>query len=348
MSLDLSPTALLGASLIDVIKKACDKIGASLIVEPDWRCVGQITYPSGIKRYFRLSTLDINTMAASEIARDKDYARFFLQSMGYPVAIGRSFLSKKWGETIGCENRGVDEAWQYALSIGLPVFLKPNSLSRGIGVSKVFTRQEFYQSARVIFKKDKVMLVEEALRGNDYRIVVLDGNVISAYQRFCFKITGDGVSTIFDLIENLEAKFRKSGRNEALNKYDYRIKRTLKRSRLSYESILEKGRVLVMLDNANLSSGGTSVDVTDEISAGFATMAKDIAQDMGLRLVGVDLMIDGEISGDPQEGHYWVIEVNSAPGLDHYASIGEKQQRIVDNLYYEVIAAMERPQERFT
>ena len=66
---------------------------------------------------------------------------------------------------------------------------------------------------------------------------------------------------------------------------------------------------------------------------------------MGLRLVGVDLIVDGNISTIPEAGRYWVIEVNSAPGLDHYAQMGELQKQIVDELYLQVLIAMERSQE---
>jgi D-alanine-D-alanine ligase-like ATP-grasp enzyme len=61
---------------------------------------------------------------------------------------------------------------------------------------------------------------------------------------------------------------------------------------------------------------------------------------MGLRLCGVDLMIEGDISQRP--GTYWVLEINSAPGLDHYAKIGKAQEQIVEDLYLEVLKHMER------
>jgi D-alanine-D-alanine ligase-like ATP-grasp enzyme len=62
---------------------------------------------------------------------------------------------------------------------------------------------------------------------------------------------------------------------------------------------------------------------------------------MGLRFCGVDLMIAGDISQAPRKGGYWIIEINSAPGLDHYATIGKAQQRIVEDLYLEVLKAMD-------
>ena len=94
-----------------------------------------------------------------------------------------------------------------------------------------------------------------------------------------------------------------------------------------------------MLPNANLSTGGTSVDVTDFIHPFYNKLAICLTKDMGLRLCGVDLMIvDGDITKPSKQ--WYIIEINSAPGLDHYASIGKKQTKIVEDLYTKVFIAM--------
>lgn len=337
---------LVSGPIVEVLRQAAESIGATLLIEPEWQCVGQITYLSGVRRYFRLSTLDLNTMGASEIARDKGYSRFFLRHMNYPVPTGNTFLSPEWSKKLGAPDRGgILNAWSYAKSIGLPVFVKPNSLSRGIGVAKAHNWTEFHRAASEAMKCDKVIIVERAVVGQDYRLVVLDGEVISAYERVALTIVGDGISTITDLLTKRQEDFTRHGRETVIDCNDYRLEANLRRNSLTLDSIPKAGNIIELLDIANLSAGGTSLDVTNRLHPTFRELARSIARDMGLRLVGVDLIVHGDIDAEPTEGHYWIIEINSAPGLDHYASMGDIQKRLVDDLYLRVIKAMERPHE---
>ncbi len=107
---------------------------------------------------------------------------------------------------------------------------------------------------------------------------------------------------------------------------------------MTTETIPRQGELVQLLDNANLSTGGTSVDVTEKVHPFFQKKAIALTKDMGLRLCGVDLIIEGDIT--KAESKWYVIEINSAPGLDHYASLGNKQQKIVEALYTKVFVAM--------
>ena len=99
--------------LVQVFSKMAPKIGATVLVEPEWGIVGQIAYPNGRKRYFRYSSLDLNPLGASEIAKDKDYANFFMAHMGYPIVEGRTFFSPDWAKAIG-SRRNIDAASVHA------------------------------------------------------------------------------------------------------------------------------------------------------------------------------------------------------------------------------------------
>jgi D-alanine-D-alanine ligase-like ATP-grasp enzyme len=222
------------------------------------------------------------------------------------------------------------------------VFVKPNSKSRGIGVAKVFTRAEFYQAMRQAFSHDDVAIVETAvIDASDYRIVVLDNHVISAYERIPLSVTGDGRSSIRRLLVNKQKEFERLGRDSRLNLRDARLITKLVRLKLDLKSRLEKGRQIFLLDNANLSSGGESRDVTSIVHPDFRRLAIRVTKGMGLRLCGVDLLVKDGSLADPAKKFY-VLEINSAPGLDHYAKSGEEQRRIVERLYLAVIKAMER------
>ncbi len=196
--------------LAEVIKTVAPKIGARVVFEPKWGIVGCIVYKSGRRRYFRNSTLDINRMGASEISRDKGYSKYFINLLGYPVVEGSVFYSKQWCRAIGSK-KDINHAYKYARKLGFPVFIKPNSKSRGLGVAKVFTRSEFYQAMRQAFLRDQVALVERAINeASDYRIVVLDRRVISAYQRIPLSVIGDGRSTIEFSLDQKAAGIRKN------------------------------------------------------------------------------------------------------------------------------------------
>ncbi len=328
-------TPLLGK----VLQKMAPKIGATVVLEPKWNIVGQIIYKNGRKRYFRYSSLDLNPLGSSEIAKDKDYANFFMKSMGYPTVPGKTFFSNHWAKAIGSPKRNINAAYKYAKKMGFPVFVKPNSGSQGVGVSLVCNRREFYMAMRYIFERDRVGLVQKPLSGKDYRIVVLDKKVISVYQRIPLSVTGDGKSTIRQLLQKKQMGFVASSRDTNIKMKDPRIERKLKHQGLRLSSVVKKGERIYLLDNANLSTGGDSVDVTKNVHHGFKKIAVTLTKDMGLRLCGVDLMVSGDISESPQT--YWVLEINSAPGLDHYVKGGKAQEKIVENLYLEVLKSME-------
>ncbi len=321
-----------------LLAKLAPKIGASVLIEPEWGIAGQITFKNGRHRYFRYNTLDINTMGASETAKDKDYANFFLKKLKYPIVPGKAFFSSEWCVTIN-SRLDIDAAYRYASTLGFPVVVKPNSGSQGSQVSIVSTKRDFYQSIRSVFKKDRVALVQKVVSGRDYRIVVLDGKIISAYERIPLNVVGDGRTTIQGLLKKKQKMFKESGRDTRIKQDDPYIVRTLKRNGLTLSSKPQKGERVFLRDNANLSTGGDSVDVTHDIHPEFASIAAAITRDMGLRLCGVDLMIDGTIADVPKT--YWVLEINSAPGLDHYVTSGEAQAKIVEDLYMEVLKSME-------
>ena len=324
-----------------MLQKIAPRIGAKIMLEPEWQIVGQITFKSGRRSYFRYNTMDLNPVGASEIAKDKDYANFFMKRMGYSTVPGsKTFFSDSWGRAIGSLYRNIDAAYRYARRLGLPVIVKPNSGSQGVGVALVHNKREFYRAMRTVFEIDRVALVQRPVHGKDYRIVVLDKEVISAYERIPLSVVGDGKSTIGNLLKKKQRKFVASSRDTRIKTNDPRMIEKLKHQGLNFRSILAKGERVFLLDNANLSAGGDSVDVTKDMHPEFGKIAVNLTRDIGLRLCGVDLMIDGDISQKPAT--YWVLEVNSAPGLDHYAKTGKAQEKIVEDLYLEVLKSIER------
>jgi D-alanine-D-alanine ligase-like ATP-grasp enzyme len=321
-----------------IFSKIAPHIGAKVLLEPQWGIAGQITFRSGRKRYFRYSSIDLNTLGASEIAKDKDYANFFMKGMGYKTVPGKVFFSDTWAKAIESTDN-IDGAYAYAQTIGLPVIVKPNSGSQGKGVALVHTKREFYRAMRRIFAIDRVALVQQPVSGKDYRVVVLDDRIISAYERVPLNVVGDGRSTIRQLLAKKQRAFAASSRDTVIKPDDLRMGAKLKRAGLTMDTVPHKAQRVFLLDNANLSTGGDSIDVTAMVHPDFKKIAVQLTRDMGLKLCGVDLMIQGDISLPPKE--WWVLEINSAPGLDHYASSGKAQQKIVEDMYLKVLKSME-------
>lgn len=324
-----------------LLQKLAPKIGASVFLEPEWQIAGQITFKGGRHSYFRYNTLDLNPVGAADIAKDKDYANIFMKRLGYPITPNsRGFLAPSWAKTIGATTGGIKEACAYAQKIGFPVVAKPNSGSQGVGVFLAHNLSELRRALKEIFQLDRVALIQSFISGRDYRVVVLDDQVISAYERVPLSVLGDGRSTILQLIKKKQQLFIKEKRDTRIKTKDIRISLKLAHQGKNFQSIPALDERIYLLDNANLSSGGEAIDFSHKIHPGFKKLAIQLTRDMNLRLAGVDLIIAGEIAQAPRK--YWILEINAAPGLDHYATLGKPQEKLVAELYLKVLKSLEK------
>jgi len=329
--------------LTNLITKLAPKVGAKVLIEPEWKIAGQVIYKNGIVRSLRMYSLDLNHIASADIARDKDFAKFFMKEKGYPVALGTTIFENSWAKIVN-SNRTIPFALKYAKKLGFPVIVKPNSKSQGAGVSLVENQKELKSALIENLKVDKVAIVEQYLPGKDYRVVVLDNGIISAYERIPLSVIGDGKSSIMSLLKQKQKYFIKSERDTKINFSDKRIQIKLKKEGLTQKSILPKNKKIYLLNNANLSSGGDSIDVTSVIHQSFQKIAINLTKDMGLRIAGVDIMVQhGDITEDIKKCKYYIIEINAAPGLDHYVTTGPSQKKIVEAMYLKILKALGRP-----
>jgi D-alanine-D-alanine ligase-like ATP-grasp enzyme len=323
--------------LTELVKKIAPRVGARVIIEPEWGVTAQLIYKNGVVRSVRLYSIDINRKASSFIARDKYFSKFFIKKHGYSVAEGKVVFRKDWAEEFGNREDAFRLAKKYAKKIGYPLIIKPNSRSMGAGVFLISNERELSQKLNFLFKDSRVVLVERYQPGKDYRVVVFDNKVFSAYERIPLSVVGDGKSTISKLLQNKKKSLLKMNRDVKIDLADDRIKNRLSRQGLKLSNILAKGRGVCLLDNANLSTGGDVVDVTDIIHSGFKKIAIKLTHDMGLRIAGVDLMVtSGDISKAPTKKNHYIIEINSSPGIDHFVTTGEKQKKIIEDMYLKI------------
>lgn len=323
--------------ITSILQKVAEQIGAVVLLDPECNFVGLITFKNGNKTFFRSSRFSINSSGSVAIAKDKGVSNFFLNKFGYKVTEGKTFFSEELCEETD-NYRNIDAGFYYAKDLGFPVIVKPINLSKGIFVTKVHNKQEYYQVAKKILQKTSGFIVERFYSGNDYRIVVLDDEVVSAYQRIPLFIIGDGQATILELMQQKQESFIKNGRKEIIDFEDYRIKKNLRRRKLNLNTVIPKNNIVYLLDNANLSTGGEAVDFTENIHPDFQKLAVSITKDMELRLAGVDILTSDITS--PMED-YTILEINGAPSLTHYASFGEVQTKRVENLYLKILKALE-------
>ena len=326
--------------LVEKLKVAAQQIGAVLELEPEYQYVGMITFQNGKKSLFRASSFNINGVGSVYVAKDKRYASYFLQKLGYSIPKEQSFFSEKLNSNLEIK-RDIHDGFAYAAGLGFPVIIKPNDRSQGKMVTKIYSEAEYYKAAELILQSNNVFLVQEFCKGRDYRVVVLGEQVFAAYERIALKIVGDGVHSIRELAEEKQAQINNMGRKATINLDDFRTLQKLERLNLTLESVLPLHKELSLLDNANLSAGGDSVDFTEEIHPDFAKLAINVTRDMGLNLCGLDIMT-ADITRPMSEQDYKIIEINGSPGLDNFAAIGEKQARIAQNFYIKLLTMMEK------
>ncbi len=321
-----------------MIAKIGPSIGIRVELEPEYQFAGELVFPNGRRHLFRNTNFNINPAGSTEIAKDKNYTTYFLHKHGFNVPINRTFFSARLNANLEPEKRrDLSCAIRFAEELGFPVYIKPNNLSQGAFVTKAYKKTDIGSVADEIFIHTDVLLVEAVCPGQDYRVVVLNDKIISAYLRIPLFIVGDGDHTIDELLQFSRDRLPLAGRpNSEINIGDYRVDLKLREIGRSRGYIPSTGERITLLDNANLSTGGTSVDVTDQVHADFASIAVQATRTLGLRFSGVDILCT-DISSPANNQTWNIIEINAAPGLDNYASMGKTQAERVEALYKSIL-----------
>lgn len=329
--------------LAKLLAKLSARVGAKFVIEPEWGVAAQIIYPNGVVRSLLGYLVDLNNTASTGISTDKSHAKFFMKSLGYPVAQGTTIFENKWAEEMRSK-RKIPYAKKYAKSLGYPVIVKPNSKSQGKAVCLAWDKSELVRALKEVFKDDQVAIIERYLPGRDYRIVVLDGEVISAYERIPLSVVGDGKHSILELLKKKQESVSFLRRGIKIDFEDSRMKLKLKKDGFLMKSVPKKGELVFVLDNANLSPGGEAVNMENSIHPAFSKIAIKLTRDMGLRFCGVDIMVTkGDISSNPNspDCDYYIIETNASPGLiGHYLKNPAKASKLVEAMYLKILKAL--------
>ncbi len=252
-----------------------------------------------------------NTSAIAEaIAQDKDLTKMLLDAAGVPVPKGHVVASE-------------EDAWKIATKIGLPVVLKPRDGNQGKGVAvNIETREQLNAAFTVASSISRDVIVEQYIPGHDFRMLVIGNQLIAAARRDPPQVIGDGKQTIRQLVDLVNTDpLRGDGHATPLTKikFDDIALATLANQNLNAESIPEKGKRILLRNNANLSTGGSATDVTDEVHPELAARIVTAAQMVGLDIAGVDLVAETVIK-PMEEQRAGIVEINAAPGLRMHLS----------------------------
>ena len=265
---------------------------------------------------------------AVEIACDKEDTKNLLEAAEVPVPRGRIIYT--------------EEELEAAIKrIGYPVVLKPINGNHGRGAT---TNIKDWGSAQLAFeiakKHSRAIICEKFITGYDFRLLVINYKFICAARRTPACVTGDGKSTLQQLIDAVNADPRRGyGHEKVLTqiKVDAVTEKILADKELTLESIIPKGEELMLKPTANLSTGGTSTDVTDFVHPNNIFLAERIARIIGLDICGIDIMAP-DLSTPLEENGGAVLEVNAAPGFRMHIEPSEGLARnvaepVIDMLY---------------
>ncbi|MBI2967989.1 MAG: cyanophycin synthetase [Bacteroidetes bacterium] len=242
---------------------------------------------------------------AVDIACDKEETKNLLRTAGIPVADGTTVIN-------------VRELSLAVEDFGYPLVIKPVNGNHGKGATIHIKNWNEAKAALTVAQKiSSEVIVEQLVMGYDFRLLVINNKFIAAARRTPAMVIGDGKSTIRQLIDVVNSDTRRGyGHENVLTRIelDSMTKDILKRQRLSLNSVLPRARQLYLKSTANLSTGGTSRDVTEMAHPYNIFLAERISRVVGLDICGIDVMTT-DISQPLNETGGAVLEVNAAPGF---------------------------------
>ncbi|MBU3749301.1 MAG: cyanophycin synthetase [Mycobacterium sp.] len=277
--------------------------------------VGQGKYQQRIEAALTSKTSHI----AVEIASDKNLANSLLADLGLPVPRQKLVYS-------------VDEAIRAAERIGYPVVVKPLDGNHGRGVTVDIAGEDGIAAAfETADAEGSAVVVETMLRGDDHRLLVVNGQLVAAARRVPGHVKGDGQHTIAELVDIVNQDPRRGvGHENVLTRleFDAQAESLLAEKGYTAETVPADGEEVYLRRTANISTGGTAVDVTDTIHPDNKLMAERAIGAIGLDVGAVDFLTT-DITKSYRETGGGICEINAGPGLRMHIAPSEGTPRDV-------------------
>lgn len=278
----------------------------------------QLGHGANQKR-IRASVTGQTTLIGADVASHKHLTKRLLDDAGVPVPRGVLVSS-------------IDDALREARRLGFPLVTKPLDGNHGRGITTAIGDEEQLRFGFDLAREHgRRVVLEQFFPGRDHRILVIDGKLVAVAERIPAHVIGNGVHTITQLIEEVNRDPRRGEGHEKVMtriKVDAHVTDYLARSGLTVNSIPGPGDIVMLRATANLSTGGTAVDRTNEIHFDNAEIARRAAMIVGLDIAGIDFVCP-DISKSVRDTGGGVIEVNAAPGFRMHLEPSEGPPRDV-------------------
>ena len=271
---------------------------------------------------------------ASYTLEDKAQTKYLLSRKKISVIDGQLFHRSE-----------VSKAYKFIEKIGYPVVIKINNGAHGtlvfIGLNN---KKDCKKAIDCILKKSKYVLIEKEFKGKEFRFIATAKKVLAVTYRDPANVIGDGIHNIKELVKMKNSDPMRGEKNEkplTKIKIDNITKQNLAELKIELDHIPNKGEKVYLRKESNISTGGDSIDVTDQVHPELRKIAvKAVRAIPGLAYAGVDLMTNKDISKKPTKNSYIIIELNSSPGIypQHFPYQGKPRnvaKGIVDILFPE-------------
>lgn len=262
------------------------------------------------------------------IMENKTVTKKVLKEAGFRVPGGTEFSSME--EAVKAYPRFAEQAF----------VIKPKSTNYGLGITifKEGASLEDYQAGLAIaFREDSSVLVEEFMPGTEYRFFVINGEVQAIMLRVPANVIGDGIRTVKELVEEKNSDPLRGTNHRApleLIQLGELEQLMLKEQGLTIESVPQANQIVYLRENSNISTGGDSIDMTDEFSEAYKKIAVSAVEALGAKISGIDLIIpDKEIDPTTDKKAYGIIEANFNPAMHmHVYPFAGKGRRLTMNV----------------
>lgn len=285
----------------------------------------------------KVSAYPLNAATAASIASDKTHTARLLARAGLRTPQGEHFFTTDRFSAKRPPGRRAGEAAAYAERLGFPVFVKPNDGSCGAYADAAFNGADVRRLLDAMAESHPVALVQELLSGREFRVFVLDGAPLFAYERRAGGLVGDGAATIADLLARGNRALVADGMTPTPLDSPY-LRHRLTATGLTLESVLPAGAAFQASPRRNISAGASVADFTADFSPAFRAYARTAAAALGLRVCGLDVVSPDDLRAP--EG-LTLLEVNSNPSLSGLAQSGRRGvvldawERIADTWFKE-------------